>query len=68
MSTEEYKNKTIKIVTESDKNTLYIDDSKIEYDFDVDISKYFAYDIIPYQKYATLETLAKAIIDSQENN
>ncbi len=68
MSEESYKNKTIKIVTESDKDTLYIDNSKIEYSFDVDVNKYFAYDVMPYQKYSTLDALAKAIIDLQENN
>jgi len=64
--TQIYKNKTIK--TDSENHILHIDDTKIECNFDVDAKSYFAYDILPYQKFTTLEDLAKSIIDEEENN
>ena len=68
MSTDIYKTKKIKIESISNNTVLHIDDSNIEYSFDADTKQYFAYDILPYQKFASLQELAKAIIDKAENN
>ncbi|QLH07532.1 hypothetical protein [Nitrosopumilus ureiphilus] len=66
MSSESYKNKIIK--AEYDTNVLYIDDEKIQCNFDDDTKKYFAYDVLPYREFSTLEDLAKSIIDEGENS
>ena len=66
MPTQNYKNKTIK--TEANNHILYIDNTKIDCNFDIDAKKYFAYEILPYQQFSTLEDLAKSIIDSEENS
>jgi len=66
VATQNYKNKTIK--TESNNHILYIDNTKIDCNFDIDAKKYFAYAILPYQQFSTLEDLAKSIIDSEENS
>lgn len=65
MSTDIYKNKKIKIESISNNTVLHIDDSRIEYSLDADTKRYFAYDILPYQKFASLQDLARAIIDKQ---
>lgn len=65
MTSESYKNKTIK--TEYDKNVLYVDGVKIPCNFDEDTKKYFAYDVLPYREFSTLEEFAKSIIDEGEN-
>lgn len=66
MPSESYKNKTVK--TDYDENILYIDGIKIQCNFDDDSKKYFAYDILPYREFSTLEDLAKSAIDEGETN
>ena len=66
MPSESYKNKTIK--AEYDSNVLHIDGDKISCNFDEDTKKYFAYDVLPYREFSTLEELAKSIIDQGEDN
>ena len=66
MSSEKtYKNKKIKIEKQNNEITLFIDDTKMEYDFDSDTKRYFAYEFLPYENFSSLEQLAKAIVDKQ---
>lgn len=64
MLTETYKNKTIDIQDFENESVLLIDGNKINFNTDPDSKQFFSNTLSPYEKFSTLEKLARSIIDN----